>query len=434
MSVSMQGPLAVSRWSLGVLLASAFVVALGYGIVLPVLPMMVERLAGSADPTFADPTFNARHTGFLTAAYVTAPVAVAFLWGRWSDSIGRRPVLVAGLLGFAVTLAVSALAPGLLVLYVGRILNGGFAAAVVPTALAFIADTEGGADTEAGDDRRTRGFGWISMASIAGFLVGPMLGGLAAELEFDLGAAAAPPQAVPFFLASGLAVAAALGVWFALPGNLLPGASVEARNRGPSMFVPGELRLLALAAVAAAGLGAFEVGLTLRNVELAMGPATLGLMFATCSVAMFVVQGLVFSPLVKPAAARLLVAPAFLVMAIGLAVLPTIAGLGKMLFAVSVVAASAGVISPLLAYWVSRITARSQGMELGIQSAAVSLGLSVGSAAAGLLFGFRGLEGAAFLAAAAVMGLAAIASLKLPRLTASVTANLRAVSARSVSE
>ncbi|WP_100084758.1 MFS transporter [Mesorhizobium amorphae] len=410
------------RWALGALLASAFVVALGYGIVLPVLPTMVERLGGSTDPTF-----NARQIGFLTAAYVAAPVGAAFLWGKWSDLIGRRPVLVVGLIGFAVTLVASALAPSLLVLYAGRILNGGFAAAVGPTALAFIADAKGE------DDRRTRAFGWMSMASIAGFLIGPMLGGLASELNFDFGVAVAPSQAAPFLLASGLAVAAALGVWFALPRKLLPGPSAEASKRGSSMFVPGEIRLLALAAVAAAGLGAFEVGLTLRNVELAMGPAALGLMFATCSVVMFAVQGLVFSPLVKPAAARLLVAPAFLVMAIGLAVIPTIAGFSEMLFAVSIVAASAGVISPLLAYWVSRISTRNQGVELGIQSAAVSLGLSVGSAASGLLFGFPGLEGAAFFAAAAVMGLAVIASLKLP-LPPSHKAESFVVSRRSASK
>lgn len=419
MSGSGQVGLPTSRWTLGALLASALVVALGYGIVLPVLPMMVERLAGSTDPTF-----NARQIGFLSAAYVAAPVAAAFLWGKWSDLIGRRPVLVIGLIGFAVTLAASALAPSLLLLYVGRILNGAFAAAVGPTALAFIADTE------SEDDPRTRAFGWMSMASIAGFLVGPMLGGLAAELNFGLGMAVAPAQAAPFLLASGLAVTAALGVWFALPGKRLPVPRAEASNRSLSMFVPGELRLLVLAAVAAAGLGAFEVGITLRNVELAMGPAALGLMFATCSVVMFAVQGFVFSPLVKPAAARLLVAPAFLVMAIGLAVMPTLAGLTEMLFAVSVVSASAGVISPLLAYWVSHISARSQGMELGIQSAAVSLGLSVGSAAAGLLFGFDRLEGAAFLVAAAAMGLAAIASLKLPQRQSLERAEPVAVSGR----
>jgi len=194
--------------------------------------------------------------------------------------------------------------------------------------------------------------------------------------------------------------------------------------------VPGEIRLLALASVAAAGLGAFEVGLTLRNNELAMTSAELGLTFATCSVVMFAVQGLVFSPFVKPAVTKVLVAPAFLVMAIGMAEIPTITGLSEMLFAVSVVAASAGVISPLLAFWVSRITARSQGVELGVQSAIVSLGQSVGSAGAGLLFGFYGLQGAGFLAAAVAMGVAAMASLKL----APVTADPRAVSAGSVPE
>jgi DHA1 family multidrug resistance protein-like MFS transporter len=423
MSVSMHPPCRRRRWHLGVLLASAFIVALGYGIVLPVLPIMVERLAGSADSTF-----NARHIGFLTAAYVAAPMAVAFLWGRVSDIVGRRPILVVGLIGFAVTLAASALVPNLLLLYVGRTLNGVFAAAVVPTALAFIADTT------SDDDRRARTFGWVSMASIAGFLLGPMLGGLAAGWTFNTSRPASSLQAAPFLLASGLSLAAACGVRLILPGSLVIGQPAEMKNRKTSTFVSGELRLLALASVAAAGVGAFEVGLTLRNDELAMSPAELGFTFATCSVVMFAVQGLVFSPLVKPAATKVLVAPAFLVMAIGLAVIPSITAFSEMLFAVSVVAASAGVISPLLAFWVSRITARSQGVELGIQSAVVSLGLSVGSAGAGLLFGFNGLQGAGFLAAAVVMALAATASLRLPLLMAPVTADPPAVPARSIPE
>jgi DHA1 family multidrug resistance protein-like MFS transporter len=423
MSGTAKPPLPLSSRVLGALLASSFIVALGYGIVLPVLPTMVERLAGSADPTFA-----ARHIGFLTAAYVAAPMAVAFLWGRVSDSVGRRPILVVGLIGFAVTLAASALASNLLLLYAGRILNGGFAAAVVPTALAFIADTTGD------DDRRARTFGWVSMASIAGFLLGPMLGGLAAGWAFDSGKAVPLLQAAPFLLASGLALAAAGGVRLILPGGRVTGQPVDTKNRETSTFVPGEIRLLALASVAAAGLGAFEVGLTLRNDQLAMSPAELGFTFATCSVVMFAVQGLVFSPLVKPAATKVLVAPAFLVMAIGLAVIPSITAFSEMLFAVSVIAASAGVISPLLAFWVSRVTARSQGVELGIQAAAVSFGLSVGSAGAGLLFGFNGLQGAGFLAAAVAMALAATASLKLPPLMAPVTADPPAVPAGRIPE
>lgn len=423
MSGTARPPLPLSSRVLAALLASSFVIALGYGIVLPVLPTMVERLAGSADPTFA-----ARHIGFLTAAYVAAPMVVAFLWGRVSDSIGRKPILVVGLIGFAVTLAASALASNLPLLYVGRILNGAFAAAVVPTALAYIADAEDD------DDRRARTFGWVSMASIAGFLLGPMLGGLAAGWAFNSGKAVPLLQAAPFLLASGFALAAEGGVRLILPGELMSGQPVDWSNRKTSTFVHGELRLLALASVAAAGLGAFEVGLTLRNDQLAMTPAELGFTFATCSVVMFAAQGLVFSPLVKPAATKVIVAPAFLVMAIGLAAIPSITAFSEMLFAVSVVAASAGVISPLLAFWVSRVTARGQGVGLGIQAAAVSLGMSIGSAGAGLLFGFNGLQGAGFLAAAVAMGVAATASLKLPRLIAPATADPRAVPAGRIPE
>jgi|APThiThiocy_cv2_1041547.scaffolds.fasta_scaffold00582_40 MFS family permease len=81
MSVSTKGPLPASWWFLGALRASAFVVARGYGI-----------------------------------------------WGRLSDFIGRRPILIVDLIGFAVTLAASSLVPSLPVPYVGRILNGGLAA------------------------------------------------------------------------------------------------------------------------------------------------------------------------------------------------------------------------------------------------------------------------------------------------------------------
>lgn len=388
MSAAAKGPLTA-------LLAAAFSVALGYGIFLPILPVIVGRLADSADSIS-----NARHVGLLTAAYVAAPVLLAFLWGWVSDSVGRRPVLVVGLIGFAVTLVPSALAGSLPALYAGRILNGGFAAAVVPTALAFIADTEV-------DDRHARVFSW-SMASIAGFLISPMLGGFAAG--WVPMASPLSLQAIPFFLA----LTAAVSVWIALPGGRPSGSRGTMQQSGTPRFMPGEIRLLALAATAAAGLGAFEVGFTLRNDDLAMSSGALGLMFATCSVVMFAVQGLVFSPLIKPTATMGLVAPAFLAMAIGLAVIPAIVSFGQMLLAVSIVAASAGVVGPLLAHWISLITGRSHGVELAIQSAAVSFGQSVGSAGAGLLFGLRGLNDGALLIFAAAIAIAAVASVKLP--------------------
>jgi len=73
-----------------------FAVALGYSVVLPVLPFLVERLLGAADPAAAS-----RHTGLLTGAYTLALFLFAPLWGRLSDRHGRRRVLLLGLGGFA---------------------------------------------------------------------------------------------------------------------------------------------------------------------------------------------------------------------------------------------------------------------------------------------------------------------------------------------
>ena len=107
MSVSTKGPLPASWWFLGALRASAFVVARGYGI-----------------------------------------------WGRLSDFIGRRPILIVDLIGFAVTLAASSLVPSLPVPYVGRILNG----VPVPLAAARVLATAVGNGTALPRDRSTGRF------------------------------------------------------------------------------------------------------------------------------------------------------------------------------------------------------------------------------------------------------------------------------------
>ncbi|WP_258122806.1 hypothetical protein [Mesorhizobium onobrychidis] len=108
-------------------------------------------------------------------------------------------------------------------------------------------------------------------------------------------------------------------------------------------------------------------------------------------------------------------APAFVMMAIGLAVFPTVAGFNEVLFAVSSLRLRLGSSTRWSPTGYRALTHEARAWNSASSRRLVSLGLSVGSAAAGLLFGFPSLGGAAFLAAAAAMGLAAIASLKLPQ-------------------
>ena len=176
-------------------------------------------------------------------------------------------------------------------------------------------------------------------------------------------------------------------------------------------------RLWVIAFVTAVAVGAFEVGLSLRGKQvLGLDASQIGMMFAECSLVMFVVQALVFSPLVKPAWTRWLITPGLAILALSLFAVPFAGTKISMIVAVALVAASAGILSPIVTYWVSLSAGATQGVDLGRVTAAASLGQALGSAAGGLLFAVAFLPGAAFTAAAAVVLSAIAASLGLPRL------------------
>jgi predicted MFS family arabinose efflux permease len=139
------------------------------------------------------------------------------------------------------------------------------------------------------------------------------------------------------------------------------------------------------------------------------------MMFAECSLVMFAVQALVFSPLVKPEWTRWLFTPGLAILALSLFVVPFADTNFTMIVAVALVAASAGILSPIVTYWVSLSAGETQGADLGRVTAAASLGQALGSAAGGLLFGVSILPSAAFTVTAAVVLAGLTASLGLPR-------------------
>jgi MFS family permease len=175
------------------------------------------------------------------------------------------------------------------------------------------------------------------------------------------------------------------------------------------------LRLLALAFIVSAGIGVFEVGLALRGKqELGLTQYQIALMFTECSLVMIIVQALVFSPLVKPVTTRWLTTPALIVLAIGLVLVPRASNFTLMLVVIGAVAASGGILSPILTYWISSKAGRAQGAELGKQTAAASLGGAAGSAAGGLLFDAP-FPGASFILITVLTAIGVGLSLGLPR-------------------
>jgi MFS family permease len=402
----------VPRSTMAVLMLSVFTVSMGYGIILPLLPYLIERLIGVG----GDAAQVSRATGLLTALYMLSLFLFAPVWGHLSDRYGRRRILLSGLIGFAAAMLTFAFIDSLAAVYAERFLSGMFAAAVTPVALAVIGDLA------ATETARARRLTFIGLAGISGFLLGPMLGvfisrGVANVFSIaSTGGSLAAPLAATAIRAVLAAAAAALTV---------PGSErdvVVRRGDRPAQPVAAwlVLKLLALSSIVSAGVGVFEVGLVLRGKqELSLTQYQITMMFTECSLVMFVAQAVVFSPWVKPETTRWFIAPALAVLAAGLFLVPRASNFMMMLAVIGGVAASAGILSPILTYWISSKAGKRQGAELGKQTAAASFGAAVGSAAGGVLFDVASFPAASFVLAAALTVLGALLGLSLPKLLAS---------------
>lgn len=350
------------------LMAAVFTVYVGYGIVLPVLPFMLERVLGDGARFSV-----AWHTGMIAGIYMLAVFVCSPLWGRVSDRIGRRPVILMGLAGCVLTLATFGLASNLWLAYLARGLGGALVAAVLPVAMAYVSDTSA-------HEARARRFAWMTAATTLGFLVGPLLGGWLTGATVDVS------FSTPFFIAAAAGSLIWLAVWRWLPA--IPPSPGVAEQPHVTRNVHSVNVLLLLALLGMFGLGAFEVAIALQGKQvLGLDPLQIGLIFMECSLVMVAVQVLVFSPLVRRVGFRFIVAPAFLAMIVGVGLLPAVVDMNWIIVLVGLFAAGSGILIPMLAYRVSLEAGAAQGAALGKQTAAASLGQGFGSASAGVLYG-----------------------------------------------
>lgn len=170
--------------------------AMGFGLFIPVFPQLIIELG---DATMAEATAIGGQLAFAFAVFqfLFSPIV-----GNLSDRFGRRPVLLGSLAGFVLDFAIMAMAPTLVWLFVARALSGIFGATNGP-AQSVIADITTPHD-------RARWFGYMSAAFGIGFVIGPAIGGLLANVG----------TRVPFYAAAALALANFLYGWFALPETL----------------------------------------------------------------------------------------------------------------------------------------------------------------------------------------------------------------------
>src|SRR5918998_2491 len=184
----------MKRSPLLVIFVTVFIDLVGFGIVIPVLPLYVPQF--DATP---------RALGLLLASYSVMQLIFTPVLGGLSDRYGRRPVLLLSLIGTGVGFLIMGFATTLWMLFVGRILDG-ITGGNISTAQAYVADVT----TE---ENRAKGMGMFGAAFGLGFIFGPAIGGILSRWGVH----------VPFLFAGALAFANALLLYFVLPETVGPG-------------------------------------------------------------------------------------------------------------------------------------------------------------------------------------------------------------------
>lgn len=363
-----------SRWPLRVLFLTVFIDLMGFGIVVPILAF-VSKEYGASGMTL----------GLILGSFSLMQFLFSPLWGRLSDRIGRRPVLMISLFGNVLGFSCFALASNVAMLFATRILSG-IASASIPAAQAYIADT-------ADESSRAKEMGRISMAFGLGLVLGPPFGGLLSALATDL---SLRPNVLPGAAAAALSSIALLMAIFALPESLA--ATSERHAKGWSILDTGSWRILfrtralRLGGLALAVLmctlaslapilvlaGRDRYGLTAREVGYLMG--LMGVVVVALQLGLTHRLTRRFGDL----GAGLLGAAALVA---GLLIVPASVLRAPLIAAVCLMGVAQGLCHPTLSAFISKVApAGHRGGILGVSSSMTALARVVGPALAGLAY------------------------------------------------
>ncbi len=369
------------RSPLVVLFLTVFIDLMGFGIVIPLLPIYAKQM--NATPFTA---------GALIAVYSLMQLVFAPVWGRISDDIGRRPVLLMCLAGSALSYLLLAGAWRLEVLFLARVLAG-VAGASIPVAQAYIADVTGPAE-------RARGMGLIGAAFGLGMVIGPALGG---------GLSLLGPR-VPEGFAAGLCLANVLVAAYRLPESLPGSVRRPAPFRHPLSLAslrdaaarPGAAALLAVFFLVTLGFAVLEGTFSLAAADrYGYSQAQVDWLWVYMGLVAVVVQGWLVGRLARRLPERALIVLGSAALGLGFLGIPFAGSAIGLLTALALVVGGQGLASPSLSSLISKTVEESvYGEALGV-SQSLSAGARVlGPAGGGLIFS-RFDASAAYLAAAA---------------------------------
>lgn len=347
---------------------TVFVDMLGYSMMIPLLPFFVTQNGG-----------NAAIAGGLGSFYAFLQLFSGPVLGSLSDRVGRKPVLLACLLGTASAYALFGLAGSLWALFAAVLLDG-LTGNNLTTAYAYIADV-----TDA--DNRARGMGLVGAAFGLGLMAGPALGGLLSGYGL----------AVPAFAAAAIALLNVLYGWVFLPESLSPARrsvkpiSFNALAQLRDIFSIAPIRLLLVSIfVLNLAFSGLQTNFPLfSNARFGWDPRQNGLFFAYVGVVAVFVQGFLYGRIQPIFQERRLAFYGLGLMSLGMAGIAAAPAPWALYPAVGIAALGSGMSIPSLSGIISnRIHESQQGQLMGGQQALLSLATVLGPSLAGLSFQF----------------------------------------------
>jgi len=363
-----QSPLATNlpparrKQALLLLFGVVLMIMIGFSVLFPVEAYYVKQFGA-----------DARTMGFVTAIYSFMQFLFAPVWGRLSDRVGRRPILMIGLVGFILGQTLFGLATSVWMLFLARGLAGVLSAAALPTAMAYIADITA-------PEERARGMGLIGAAFGLGVIIGPGIGGLLGDLFL----------ALPFFVSAGLAALNLVGVALLLPESLPPEARTGHAEGKRSRWSAFSWEIAALFGVTLAlslGMTGIEVTFGFFAADrLGLAANQVGWVFATMGVVASIVQGFLVGQVQKRIGEARMTLVGLLLGALGMLGVAFSQSPVAATAAICLLAAGTGLARPANSALISRRAPGGQGVAIGLMDSFDSLGRIGGPVLGGSLY------------------------------------------------
>jgi len=357
------------------------IVSLGFGMVIPIFPFYIERFGGGG-----------KELGLLVAVAALTEMIFGPVWGSLSDRVGRKPILMLGMMGYGLSSLLFGLATQLWMLYAARALSGVLSAATASTAMAYIGDSTS-------EKERGGGMGILGAAGGLGLILGPGFGGWLGGVSL----------ATPFFAATGLSLVTMLLILFLLPESL-PQPARQRTNSKIKMIRLSELWgtlsspigiLLFMAFLSSFGLANFEAVFGLYALEkFSYGPERVGMILAV--VGLVSAAGKVFTGALTGRWGDVaVIKTSLLTGSIGFLVLLLANTYPTILLATGFFVLSKTFLRPSVLSLTSQRATIGQGAAMGLSNSFMSLGRIVGPLWAGFAFdmnfNYPYLSGAAIL-------------------------------------